>query len=198
VIDRTDVEAFLLAGGASRRMGSPKAGLIVGGEPIAARVARMITPHVCRMTVVTDRPDEVAFLKIPIIPDIHPGIGPLGGLHAALHSSRSRSIVLAAIDLPFLSEHLILELLRRHGPAPATVPRTDDGLHPLCAIFDRSVLSEVERYIQEKKLSIRMLVEEVGVEIVDLAQCQPPIDPIVLANVNTPSDLFEARTRCSR
>lgn len=195
MISPADVEGFLLAGGASSRMGSPKAGLIVGDHPIAERVARTVAPLVARLTVVTDWPDEVAFLHLPSIPDIHPGKGPLGGLHAALKSGTTSAIFLAAIDLPFLSADLIRELFSRHGPAPTTVPRTDDGLHPLCAVFDREILPEVERRLQASRLSMRELVEHVGVQVVDLSSCRPPIDPHVLANINTPEELSTARSR---
>lgn len=198
MIARTGVEGFLLAGGASRRMGSPKSGLIVDGEPIAARVARTLAPHVARLTVVTDRPSEVAFLGLPAVPDIYAGKGPMGGLHAALAASETPTVFLAAIDLPFLSATLIQELLRRHRRAPTTVPRTGDGLHPLCAVFDRSILAEVERRLQEERLSMRELVEHVGVEVVDLSRCEPPIDPNVLTNINTPEELSATRARISR
>ncbi len=198
MIARADVEGFLLAGGASRRMGAPKSGLDFDGEPIAARVARTLAPHVARLTVVTDRPEEVAFLGLPSVPDIYVGKGPMGGLHAALTASATPTVFLTAVDLPFLSAALIQELLRRHGLAPATVPSAGDGLHPLCAVYDRSILAEVERRLRAERLSMRELVEHVGVNEVDLSRCEPPIDPNVLTNINTPEDLRAARTRILR
>ena len=193
MIRRSDVEGFLLAGGTSRRMGTPKAALLVGDQPIAARVARVLTLCVGRLTVVTNRPSEVAFLGLPTIPDIYPNRGPLGGLHAALAASQTPTIFLAAIDLPFLTDTLVMELLQRHGSFPVTVPKTAEGLHPLCALYDRSLQPVVEKRLMVGRLSMRALVEHVGAEVLDLSRNRSPIDQTALMNINTPEELTAAR-----
>ncbi|MEK6650851.1 MAG: molybdenum cofactor guanylyltransferase [Bacteroidota bacterium] len=190
---REDVEGFILSGGSSSRMGTPKGSLLVGGAPIIARVARVLSGILARISVVTDRPEEVDFLGLPTIPDIRKGCGPMGGLHAALLVAHTPSVMLISCDLPFVSDRLLLILLERHGRAPATVPRADSEVHPLCAVYDRSLTAAVEHHLGAQRLSMRKFLEEVGAEHVDLALLNPPVASSELMNVNSPEDLAAAR-----
>ena len=54
--DRTTIEGFVLTGGASSRMGSDKALLMLDGEPMAAHLARLLSPYAIRVTLVGERP----------------------------------------------------------------------------------------------------------------------------------------------
>ena len=190
---REDVEGFILSGGSSSRMGTPKGSLLVGGVPIIARVARVLSGIFTRISVVTDRPEEVDFLGLPTIPDIRKGCGPMGGLHAALSSARSSSVILISCDLPFVSDRLLNALLQRHGRAPATVPRAGSEVHPLCAVYDCTLTPALEQHLGHRRLSMRKFLEEVGAEFVDLSSLDPPAASSELMNVNSPEDLDAAR-----
>lgn len=190
------VEAFILAGGLSRRMGSPKALLDVGGSPMIAHVARVVASVASSVTLVSDRSEEVSFLGLPVIPDLHPASGPLGGLHAALMAARSDAVLLVSCDLPFLTSELLSGLIRHHGLRPATVPRTD-RLHPVCAMYDRSLADLADKSIREGRRSMLSFLELAGYEAVDVASMEPPVDPMALTNVNDPDELAVARRRRS-
>lgn len=186
-------EGFVLAGGAGSRMGGPKASLSLGGEAVVSRVVRAMSNQVTSISIVTDRPDEVAFLGLPTLPDIHKNSGPLGGLHSALASSSTPDILLVSCDLPFLSANLIAALIERHGPKPITVPRTSDGLHPLCAVYSRTLRQEVERHLDDRRLSMHDLIEASGALVVDVAGLHPSVLERELMNLNAPEDLEKAR-----
>ena len=83
----------VLAGGRSRRMGRDKALVTVGGMPMISilidRLARLTQPVV----VVADRTDRYSSLPVPVLGDLHPGCGPLGGIHAALRELDARRSV---------------------------------------------------------------------------------------------------------
>ncbi|MCU0453587.1 MAG: molybdenum cofactor guanylyltransferase [Bacteroidetes bacterium] len=193
-MDRSSsVEGFILVGGRSLRMGSPKALLEVDGRPLVERVAAAVAQVVPKVSLVTDRPDEVSFLRLPVIPDVHHHAGPLAGLHAALNATASDTILLASCDLPFLTPHLLRQLIVRHGSRPATLPRTD-RLHPVCALYDRSLMSLAETRLRAGLRSMLGFLEAAGYVAVDLASLEPPVDPSVLTNVNSPEDLAAARS----
>lgn len=190
------VEAFILAGGLSRRMGEPKALLDVGGRPMLAHVADVAARVASSVTLVSDRSQEISFLGLPIIPDVHHAAGPLGGLHAALIAARTEAVLLVSCDLPFLTPQLLTGLIRRHGPWPATVPRTD-RLHPVCAVYQRSLADLAERSLRESRRSMLSFLESAGYEAVDVSSMEPPVDPMALTNVNDPDELATARRRGS-
>ena len=61
-----NVAAFVLAGGASRRMGRDKALLELNGVPMVVRMARLAEPHVASVTVVGP-PERYASLGLSVV-----------------------------------------------------------------------------------------------------------------------------------
>jgi len=85
-----------------------------------------------------------------IVPDIFKGIGPLGGIHAALKASSSDAVFVVAGDMPLISRGILLnqiELFRQRHP-DVLIPRIGDYIEPLHSIYSRSVISELENHIQ--------------------------------------------------
>ena len=64
--DHNNVAAFVLAGGASRRMGRDKALLELDGVPMVVRMARLAEPHVASVTVVGP-PERYASLGLGVV-----------------------------------------------------------------------------------------------------------------------------------
>ena len=81
-------EGFILAGGASSRMGRDKARLRLGAETFVARIARALAAIASEVSVVSARADAAEF-GLPVVADIYSGRGALGGLHAALVACRA-------------------------------------------------------------------------------------------------------------
>src|SRR5271156_5541718 len=100
---RAQVAGFILAGGASSRMGRDKALLELGGVPLIVRTARLVESVVGSATVVGD---SAAFraLGLRTIADDWPGTGPLGGIATALRASSAPWSLVVACDLPDLTE----------------------------------------------------------------------------------------------
>ena len=71
------------SGGQSTRMGENKALRIFLGRPLIQRVVERLAPIADELLVTTNQPEAYAFLKLPLLPDLQPGRGPLGGLHTA-------------------------------------------------------------------------------------------------------------------
>lgn len=75
----------VLAGGASRRMGTDKALVPVDGEPMVARVVAALGAAGAKTVVLVGASREVAdAVGLATVPDDDPGSGPLGGLSTAL------------------------------------------------------------------------------------------------------------------
>lgn len=187
------VEAFILAGGKSRRMGTPKALLEVGGKPIIVRMVGALQEVFQQIAVVTNRSEEVAFLGLPVLPDIHPDHGPMGGLQAALAAALTDTIFLVSADLPFLTSAFIRALHAHHGESPITIPSSGGRLHPLCGFYERLLVSDVTRRVESEELSMRNLVENTRHRVVQQDELAGHELERVLFNVNTPEELARAR-----
>jgi molybdopterin-guanine dinucleotide biosynthesis protein A len=187
------VEGFILAGGMSRRMGSPKALLDVGGKPIIARVGEALREAFESVRVVTDRPEEVAFLGLPMLPDVHTGKGPLGGLHAALTAAQNPTIFIASADMPFLTASFVQSLQTHHQETLITIPWHAGSAHPLCCFYDRTVLSNLTAILQTDDWSVRKFVERLNPRIIQQELLAGFDLDRQLFNVNTPKELERAR-----
>ncbi|MGI4879557.1 MAG: molybdenum cofactor guanylyltransferase [Janthinobacterium lividum] len=161
----------VLAGGASRRFGSDKALAEWRGLPLIAHVIDRLRPQVGALVVVgRDHPGEVSIPDRPL-----PGLGPLGGLNAALHHARDAgfdAVLTSGCDLPRLPRDLREEL----GAGPAYVAGQPLlGLWPaeLAPLLDLHLRSSADR-------SLRGWIALVGARAVDLG---------TVLNVNRPDDL---------
>lgn len=106
----------ILAGGRSRRFGSDKAEAMLNGRTLFAHVANALRPH-CDALVVCGRTHrEMASLE----DRPHAGLGPLGGLCAALAFGKEAgftAVLSAPCDVPDLPPDLYDRLSHKSGPA---------------------------------------------------------------------------------
>jgi molybdopterin-guanine dinucleotide biosynthesis protein A len=189
------VAAFVLAGGKSTRMGTDKAFVTLDGRTLLERAldtVRGITPQV---QIAGDPAKFESFG--PCVKDIFPDCGPLAGIHAALRASRTDLNLVLAVDLPFVTFELLRFLVTRAIDFPAavvTVPRVDQRLQPLCAVYRASFATTAETALTEGRYKIDALFGEVEMHIVEEDELQSAgFSPNVFRNLNTPEDLAEAQ-----
>jgi molybdopterin-guanine dinucleotide biosynthesis protein A len=142
---RKQAAGYVLAGGASSRMGRNKALLLFGGEPLVVHMARLVAATGIGVTVV-GRPEEYEPFGVKAIADDEPGLGPLGGIATALaHSSRAWNLIVA-VDLPRVTTEWLAALVDRAldcDAADAVLPRSERGLEPLCGVYHRRCLEPI-------------------------------------------------------
>lgn len=168
----------VLAGGRSTRFGSDKALALLDGQTLLARAVECLAAQ-CDAVIVVGR--ETA--PVPTIPDRpRPGMGPLGGLAAALHHAAEAgyaAVLSCSVDSLELDETLAAQL----SPAPAHVAdQPVIGLWPADAapVLDALLASEARH-------SMRAFADAIGARPVQL-RLKP-------ANINTPADLAAAAER---
>lgn len=120
------VTGILLAGGQSSRMGSDKAWLEFEGKPIIEHVINRVRPLCSELYIVAN--DRVAYepLGLPIISDVFPGKGPLGGLYSGLLAAPRHHCLAVACDMPFLNVSLIEYMMSLAPSYDVVIPRAKD------------------------------------------------------------------------
>ena len=151
----TALRLAVLAGGRSRRMGEPKAGVELGGRPLiehvlgAARLARL-APF-----VVAREASELPPLRCPVLIEPEGPVHPLNGIVAALEHAAA-PLVVVACDVPLVPSELLAELARRRAAfamplaprpqplvarySPGLLPRLREALageEPVTAVAER-------------------------------------------------------------
>lgn len=202
-----DIEGYILAGGASSRMGRPKSELVLGSLSLLERAASTMSllTRECVAVVGNEISSDACKTEFKTIKDLvsepverdHDRRAPIYGLFTALSVAGSEWIAVLAVDLPFVSGDLLALLASMRGEGTnAIVPVQIDGrLQPLCAIYRREVCLKAARMaIEGGELSLHKLLGALRVRRVEpyeLADLQNA-DNFFL-NVNTPQDLERAR-----
>lgn len=201
----SDIEAFILIGGRSTRLGTDKAFVELGGETLAERAFASVRSGLShnRITMVAGNSTQFAIeaiaADVPFIFDLHEDRGPLGGLHAALANAQTPWIFLLACDYPFVSPELIGFLAESISDEfGVIVPEQSDGrLQPLCAVYGVATTRPmVEEILQRPRVSPPMheIVRRLNPRIVKFAEYSHLArSHDFFVNVNTTDDLQRAR-----
>ena len=191
----TDIEGFILTGGASSRMGRDKAALRLGGRSFVERVAVALAQITVRTSLVSSRHVEEDF-GLPVFPDLHANCGALGGLHSALVHARAPWVAVVSCDLPFVTAELLARLASFISERTDVVaPLQPDGrIQPLCSLYARAACLEAcERLLSNNERRPRALLAEVRTRLVEFAEISDlKGSAFFFNNVNTPEEYEEA------
>lgn len=189
-----DVQAFILVGGQSRRMGHDKAEIFLAGQTLLDRIAGELSGVAAGVALVGARANYRNFVNVP---DVHDRWGALGGIHASLKAARTDWAIVVACDLPFVSRALFERLLIFVSEEfDAIVPVQSDGRpQPVCALYRASTcLPEIERQISSGEHTPRALLQNVRTHYVQFSEMAELAGAEhFFLNVNTPDDLRVAR-----
>jgi len=186
---------FLLAGGMSTRMGTDKAFLNFDGRTLLDR-ALTVMQTVCNRVAIVGDPAKFAncfanYDAGSVIADIFPGCGPLAGIHSALMHSVAELNLMLAVDMPFVTAELLsfLFAVAEKNTALVTVPRVNDGLQPLCAVYRRDFAAAAERALQSGNYKIDALFSSVSTHVIEVAELAAAgFSARNFFNLNTPQD----------
>jgi molybdopterin-guanine dinucleotide biosynthesis protein A len=189
----------VLAGGASKRMGRPKAFLDLAGRSLLERSLDRIRSLCDEVVVVSRRPSDMMESGARVVRDLAVGQGPLGGLATALFYARRRWVLVTACDQPFLSADLLARLAEHRHDAPAgpaaLVPRTPDGWQPLAALYSAECFKPAQRLLEQGGRKVDDLrfggVQWVSVDADQFRDLDPDLHQFT--NVNTEEELETAR-----
>jgi molybdopterin-guanine dinucleotide biosynthesis protein A len=189
------ITGVIQAGGKSTRMGGdPKALMELGGRRIVERVLDVVRQVTERVLLVTNTPDLYAFLGLPMVPDVFPDGGSLGGIYSGLRAAPGDAAFTVACDMPFLSAPVARLVLDRAGEADVVAPRIGGQWETLHACYGKACLAPMERRLREGRLRITGFFEDVRVLAITEAEVAAVGDPArVFMNVNTPDELTRAR-----
>jgi len=184
------ITGIILAGGRNVRMGKNKAFLEVNGERIIDRTKTLFLEIFDEVLLVTNSLPDYLDLNLRMVADLYPGKGALGGIYTGLFHASSSHAFVAACDMPFLHKPLIKHLADLSPGFDIVIPKTQDGLQPLHAIYSRKCLPFMEDLIRKDNLKIIDFFHRVKKREVPTEEILP-FDPKLTSflNVNTPEDL---------
>jgi molybdopterin-guanine dinucleotide biosynthesis protein A len=190
------IAGFILAGGASRRMGTDKSRLKLEGETFVERIAREIGVVAESVSLVGNQPNSAP--KLAQVPDVFPNWGALGGVHAALAACSADWALVVACDFPLVSSELLARLGSFREGHEAVAPIQDDGIpQPLCALYRvKPCLVAAEHMIKSGERKPIALLQSVRTRWVSFAELSTLRGANhFFDNINTPEDYTRVREK---
>ena len=187
------ITGAILAGGQSRRMGQNKALMTLGGVRLIDRVVETMH-HVCTdLLMVTNTPEVYADLGLPMVGDVWPDKGSLGGIYSALYHATTPYCLVVACDMPFLQTSVLQYLVSQIETYDVVMPEVDGEQQPLHAIYGRACLPPIAQRLEANRLKIVGFLPDVNVRTITADELRP-LDPDLRAfqNLNTPEDMAAA------
>ena len=183
--------AVILAGGKSSRMGSPKSRLQLNGVRFLDKLVYELSSFDELFISVEDAQNHSEIIY-PMVSDIIPDCGPMGGLYEALKTCTSDALLAVPCDVPLFSHAMARQLCAEMDEqTDAVIAVTQDGrMHPLCGVYKKSCIAVLEQCIQQKNYRMGHALAKLRIK-----QYQTGRDSWRLCNVNTPQE-FQALTDC--
>lgn len=174
----------VLTGGASRRMGSDKALLPVGGRPMAQRaVAALVGAAAEPVVVVGGDARALAEEGLTTVADRWPGEGPLGGIITALGAIDRPLVAVLACDLVDPSSAAVAAVADALGDADVAVPVVEGREQWLHAVWRRATRPVLEAAFDRGERAPRRAVA--GLRVARLVDG----DPAWFRDADRPEDL---------
>ena len=194
---RKFLDAIVLAGGRSRRMGQDKALLTYKGQPLLKTVCEVAASCAHKTYLVTPWEERYAQLDLPVqlVPEPRPEAGesppgPLAGFALGLQQVQAEWVLLLACDLPLLDTASLLEgkrlLVGRSPETQAFLHRHPKGWEPLCGFYRSSCLDSLQAALSAGTRSFQQWLSHQAVEEWQGA------NPDMFVNCNTPQDWKQA------
>ena len=186
---------LLLMGGKSSRMGQDKAQLLLGGQPFWKKIAQELSACGRLYLSVSQTCDEKALEGYPIIRDVVPDCGVMGGLYSAFQAIEEDLLFACACDMPFVNRRFVRWMLNRWEEEvqkgrqwDGIVVCGDDGkTHATAALYHRRLQGKLEEQVRQRRLRMRTFVREEAnllllpmEEVASFSRC--------FQNINTPED----------
>lgn len=189
MVDLGDVTLAVLAGGAGRRMGGPKAWLKYQNEPILARLHRRLGwpgPTLLISSPGREHPPGCERFTAEAC-DAVAEQGPLRGIYTAAIAATTDLIVAVPVDMPQLRQEplaRLVEALQSSIDTQAACYQVGESSKPLPVVFQKNLQDGLKRRIDQSDLSVNRWLRAIGARYIEAHD----IDDCFWKNLNEPGD----------
>ncbi|MET0772838.1 MAG: molybdenum cofactor guanylyltransferase [Candidatus Limnocylindrales bacterium] len=184
---------LVLAGGASRRMGTDKRAVPIEGTPMLLRTIERLAGLPVMLAIDPRDPPNVPLpAHVRVIPDSRPGEGPLAALEAGLAALTVPTVLVVAADMPWVEPSVLRLLARRlasHAEVDVACLADSAGPRPLpLAVRRAATLAHLTSLLDTGERRLRALLP--GAAVIPPDEWRP-LDPRqgTLRDVDVPADL---------
>lgn len=187
--DRLSISGIILAGGKSSRMKSDKAFLKLGEKTIIEELISRLEKKFQTLIIIANDREKYEIFGKPVIKDIIPDKGPLGGIYTGLVTSDSFYNFIFSCDAPFVNFDLIDYMSDNLNNVDIIVPRCDGRFHPLHAIYSTECINPIREQLDKNDLKVTNFFSKVNTRVVDESELEKlDLGQEPFRNINTRED----------
>ena len=180
----------IIAGGKSSRMKKEKLFLTLEGKTFIERIAGELKDFSDEVYISLGKNAGISSyekLNLPLIFDEEENLGPMEGLSRLLSNMKADYCFVTACDMPFLTKK-VPEFLSSFISSDYDIyVLTEKGRpQPLCAIYSKKILPEIQKLKEQKKLKLSCLFESCPTKFIPIEISSLPAKSLV--NINTPEE----------
>lgn len=165
-----EVSSAIIAGGKSRRFGSPKYQATFGGKTLIQYSVQLAQKLSEQLLVIANDPELQTRFNLPVFPDLIPNKGPLGGILTALTKMQTKWLFILPVDMPLLKPEIYFQLWQQRTDAKPVVATSSKGIESMVSLWHQSHRPFVEQLIKQGQLKINLALKELGAVQVPFGQ----------------------------
>ncbi len=198
-LKRLDLDAIVLAGGESRRMGLPKALLPFGNTTLLGAILDILHPLFRRVLIVARERRGLEGLGVEVLTDDSPQRGLMVGVARGLTASDAPWCFAVGCDMPFLQPGVIRRMADNLQECDILAPYLEGHLLPLHTFYGRECLPEMQALLDKGIGFVRPLFSLCRVRSME-ASLFLDLDPDLLSfrDLDTPQEYQAAQTLLQR
>lgn len=180
----------ILAGGKSSRMDYNNKALLLYREKKFIEYIISAGKDYKEIIIIANSSEEYKSYNLRVINDIYKEHGPIGGIHTALLNSNTEHVLCVACDMPFVTKETLDILGSFKGEYDVLVPEVNERLQPLCAIYSKGIISNLEEAIKKNNNKLQLLIKSLNYKIIQGSKDKKFSDSD-FRNVNTVEEYSE-------
>ena len=184
----------ILAGGKSSRMNYNNKALLNYKEKKFIEHIIEAGKNYKEIIIISNNKEEYKGFNLRVVEDIYKGNGPLSGIHSALVNSTTDEVLCIACDMPLITEKTLNILGDYSGDYEVLIPRVSERLQPLCSIYSKKIIRNLEEAIKENNNKLQLLIKSLNYKIIVGNEEAKFIEDDFL-NINTEKEYSELEER---
>ncbi len=167
---KPELNALILVGGKSSRMGEDKGLINYNGNKQVDFLYNLLSPFVNKVFVSVNSSQAVLpeYSKFNLIKDKVPEIGPVGGIISTFMNNHNNALLVVACDLPLINENMIKTLVQnRKFLKFGTFFSSEYNFEPLFGIYEPKSFPFLLKSLQNSRFGIKNNLEGLDLNIIE-------------------------------
>ena len=166
---KTNIQAFILAGGQSSRAGYDKLLAKINKTTLVEKTISTCENLFTSISLVAKTTEKYKHLHCPTLIDSKLADGPMAGIITALENCTTEYCFITASDLYDLNKNVIMHILDSYNDEQFLGAEINNRIQPLCGVYRRSCLPILVETAKTGNFKMRDFLKQIDTEYIPLS-----------------------------